>query len=384
VASIERTAYPRFKPTPTTQELLDLYTPTSEELAFAQQITRSPVYLLTLVVLLKAFQRLGYFPRLTDVPEAIVRHIRGGLRVGSDVALGYDEPRTLYRHYRAIRTYLQVLAYGRDARHRAIRAVYEAAQTMDNPADLINVALETLIKERYELPAFSTLDRLVRRVRTLVNRRFFVSIFQRLSRADQERLDALLTSDPRLRRSPYNRLKQVPKRPTLTHLQEWLYHLTWLLSLGAVDPLLDGLPPLKRKHFALEAKALDAAEIKDFTAPKRYALLLCLIQRMRTQTRDQLGEMFIKRMHTFRQHAKDELARLRTQHQEKTVQLLSLLADVVTVCERFWCNSQTADERGPVRGCRSGSQYSRPNLRSACSGGTEGGDIKLSLLDLVN
>jgi hypothetical protein len=175
---------------------------------------------------------------------------------------------------------------------------------------------------------------LVRRVRTLVNRRFFLTIFHRLSVADHERLDALLTSDPRLRRSPYNRLKQVPKRPTLTHLQEWLDHLTWLLSLGAVDSFLNGVPPLKRKHFALEAKALDAAEMKDFTAPKRYALLPCLIQRMRTQTRDQLGEMFIKRMNTFHQHAKDELVRLRTQHQEKTVQLLSLLADVVTVCEQ--------------------------------------------------
>jgi hypothetical protein len=212
--------------------------------------------------------------------------------------------------------------------------VYAAAQTMDNPADLINVALETVIKERYELPAFSTVDRLVRRVRTLVNHRFFSAVFQRLSTADQARLDALLIPHPHLHRSVYNRLKQVPKRPTLTHLQEWFDHLTWVLSLGAVDHPLGGLPPIKRKHFALEAKALDAAEMRDVTAPKRYALLLCLIQRMRTQTRDQLAEMFIKRLHTFRQHAKDELMRLGVQHQEKTVQLVSLLAEVVTVCEQ--------------------------------------------------
>jgi hypothetical protein len=40
---------------------------------------------------------------------------------------------------------------------------------MNNPADLINVAIESLVKERYELPAFSTLDRSVRHIRTLVN-----------------------------------------------------------------------------------------------------------------------------------------------------------------------------------------------------------------------
>jgi len=183
VASIERTAYPRFKPTPSTQELLDLYTPTAEELAFAQQVTRSSAHLFTLVVLLKAFQRLGYFPQLAEVPVAIVRHLRVCLRLGDDVALDYDEPRTLYWHYRAIRTHLQIITYGREARHRAIHSVYEAAQTMDNPADLINVALETLIKDRYELSAFSTLARLVRRVRTLVNHRFFVTVFHRLSAA---------------------------------------------------------------------------------------------------------------------------------------------------------------------------------------------------------
>jgi TnpA family transposase len=334
VASIERTAYPRFKSPLTSQELVDLYTPTPEDLAFAQRQTPTPARQFFVLVLLKAFQRLGYFPKLADIPPTILTHLRGCLHLHGTESEQELAPRTLNRYRNAIRTSLRVTVYAYAARHLAVRAVYDAAQTMDNPADLINVALETLIKERYELPAFRTLDRLVRRVRTVVNYRFFVSVFQRLSGTDQKRLDALLVSDPRLRRSPYNRLKQVPKRPTLTHLQEWLDHLTWLLSLGAVDPLLDGLPPLKRKHFALEAKALDAAEMKDFTAPKRYALLLCLIQRMRTQTRDQLGEMFIKRMHTFRQHAKDELARLRTQHQEKTVQLLSLLAEVVTVCEQ--------------------------------------------------
>jgi len=287
------------------------------------------------VTLLKTFQRLGYFPKLTDVPSAIRTHLRSCLqlcRVNLEPKLA---PRTVNRYRSAIRAYLRVTVYAQAARHLAVTAVYEAAQTKDNPAALINVALETLIKERYELPAFSTLDRLVRRVRTLVNHRFFTTVFHRLSPADQGYLAALLLTDPRAHRSVYNRLKQLPKRPTLTHLQEWLEQLTWLLSLGTVDSPLESLPPRKRKHFALEAKALDAAEMRDFAAPKRYTLMLCLIQRMRTQTRDQLGEMMIKRMHTFRQHAKDELTRLPVQQQEKPVQLVSLLAEVVTSCEQL-------------------------------------------------
>jgi hypothetical protein len=120
---------------------------------------------------------------------------------------------------------------------------------------LSNVGLEPLIKDRYDLPAFSTVDRLGQRVRTLVNQRFFVTAFHQLSTVERARLDALLTADPRLPRSVYNRLKQVPKRPTLTPLQEGLTHLAWLLSLDAPESPIRGLPSIKRKHFALEAKA---------------------------------------------------------------------------------------------------------------------------------
>ena len=43
--------------------------------------------------------------------------------------------------------------------------VTQAASTMSDPADLINVAIEHLIQQRFELPAFQTLDRLVSHVR---------------------------------------------------------------------------------------------------------------------------------------------------------------------------------------------------------------------------
>ena len=124
MASIERTAYPRFKRHPTAAALNDLYTPSPEELAFAKKSARSDPHQLTFLSLLKSFQRLGYFPRLEDVPRPIVNHLHSCLRLEQETQLGYDEPRTLYRHYRAIRDFLQVRAYGKEARRSAIRAVY--------------------------------------------------------------------------------------------------------------------------------------------------------------------------------------------------------------------------------------------------------------------
>src|SRR2546425_1681068 len=137
MASIERTAYPRFKATLTRQELTNLYTPTTEEVAFAQQQTPSPERQFLVLVLLKAFQRLGYAPKLAEIPVAIISHIRGSLHLSGEWAGEDTERRTLYRYHRAIREYLYVTVYGKAARHLAVSAVYEAAQTMDNPADLI-------------------------------------------------------------------------------------------------------------------------------------------------------------------------------------------------------------------------------------------------------
>jgi hypothetical protein len=78
---------------------------------------------------------------------------------------------------------------GPDARHVAVAAVHAAAALQDHPADLINVAIEELVRYRFELPAFSTLDRLVQRVRALVHARLFQLVLSHLSNDDQQVLE---------------------------------------------------------------------------------------------------------------------------------------------------------------------------------------------------
>jgi len=48
-------------------------------------------------------------------------------------------------------------AIERTAYPRFTRAMHTSAQVMNNPADLINAAIEMLLAEHCELPAFSTL-----------------------------------------------------------------------------------------------------------------------------------------------------------------------------------------------------------------------------------
>ncbi|MEL6166740.1 MAG: DUF4158 domain-containing protein [Cyanobacteria bacterium J06628_3] len=61
MTSIERTAYPRFKRQFTTKELIEIYTPTNSEIAFAYSTTKGEINILNLLVILKSFHSLKQY-----------------------------------------------------------------------------------------------------------------------------------------------------------------------------------------------------------------------------------------------------------------------------------------------------------------------------------
>src|SRR5205814_2803500 len=126
---------------------------------------------------------------------AMVSHVRAASMQAYDLVPG-SVAATLYRYYVALREYLEITTYrGKQVRHVAARAMHQAAQAMNNPADIINAAIETLLNEHCELPAFSTLDRIARRIRTLVNGGIYQRILARLSESERAALSALLQTN---------------------------------------------------------------------------------------------------------------------------------------------------------------------------------------------
>ena len=65
--STSDTAYPLLKENPTGRELQELFTPNLLELGFAGENTRQAIPRLGLLLLLKSFQKLGYFVRLAEI-----------------------------------------------------------------------------------------------------------------------------------------------------------------------------------------------------------------------------------------------------------------------------------------------------------------------------
>ena len=97
MTSIDRTAYPRFARMVSARELTDAFTPAGDEVVWAREKTTTGQHLLALVVRLKCYQRLGYFPQLDEVPDSVVGHIRGLLGLSGEVAAQVEANRTAKR-----------------------------------------------------------------------------------------------------------------------------------------------------------------------------------------------------------------------------------------------------------------------------------------------
>ncbi|MEU4703901.1 hypothetical protein [Nonomuraea dietziae] len=117
--------------------------------------------------------------------------------------------------------------------------------------DLINVALEELIRAQCELPGYTTLDELTKKIRTeVVNRGFFTLVAGRVDAAARARLARLLVVDPVTRRSEYDALKDVAQAASLGKFKARLAFLQNLDALGPMEKWLEAIPPGKIAHFA--------------------------------------------------------------------------------------------------------------------------------------
>ena len=194
--SVSDTAYPRFKINPSTKVLNELYTPTVYELAFARERARQALQRAGLLLLLKTFQRLGYFAACAEIPVPIIRHVfrcAALTDLPEQLLQAYDASTARDRHTALIREFLGVTAYGPAAREVVVETCLQAARTRDDLPDLINMAIEELIRQRFELPAFSTLLRIARTTRSTVNRRYQLRVCELLDADARQRLLAILS-----------------------------------------------------------------------------------------------------------------------------------------------------------------------------------------------
>lgn len=328
------TAYPRFKTRLTPAELDRFYTPTDDELAFCANAARTPTTLLGFVVLLKTFQRLGYFVLSNQVPESVIEHIAKAIRYNNpdrEDLRRYDKSEARRKHLAVVREFLDVKPFTARDKSLLRATLSEAALTKEDVADIVNVGIEILVRHRYELPAFDTLVREARNCRATTNQALYGKIHHVLGEIGTAFLDKLFIVGKDGRRvSPWHDMKQDAAKPTVHGMRDLLARFDMLSAHSSYNAILKMIPIVKVSQWALEGNALDAASMADLAPAKRYAVTLAVIRHRLAVVTDDLCYVFCRQMNRVSHGANEELQKYLTDNQGKIDEILRRYASLDT------------------------------------------------------
>lgn len=334
MVAVYQTAYPRLKKSFSQKDLEEFYTPNKDEETFAQSICkRSSTSYWGLLLQLKMVQRLGRFVTSKQIPRSIKLHVK--TRVNSSKKISelnsYFQSGTKDRHIKKIRNFLKLQPYIVDKTDPILlNWSLDAAKTKQDLADIINVALERLIKDRYELPTFYHIERICKTARSKINNDCYDLLVSYLTDEGMDKIGKILRASTS-EQYGWSDLKQEARRPTPRKIHAYTRYLEWLSSLQEMLPLDLGLPPAKHQQFINEAKSLDLSEIKDMKTNKRVALIIILIRHQYATTLDSAAQILIKTIQKIDRSAEKKLEEYLAEHQKQTDHLVSILSGTVKI-----------------------------------------------------
>lgn len=337
MAAVYQTAYPRIRDDLAEDVMGDIYNPTQKELAFVRKHCKKQSHAyLGLLIQLKIFQRLGRFVPLADIPLVIIKLItkKAKSSVTHAQLQQYFKSGTKDRHIKLLRSYLNVKPYESKNTSYLLKSwAVEAATTKEKLADIINILIETLVKECFELPSFATLRRIAQSARSQVNNEYYRKLHGFLNTNGIEQIDLILNTPTGSVKNNFgwNTLKSEPKKPTPKNVQAFLNYLQWLKSLQEELPIDLGLPPIKHQQYINEAKSLDYSDLQALKTKKRYAMVVVLIRHQYAQTLDNAANIFIKIINKLDRTAEKKLDRYLVDQAKKTDHLIGILSETVKI-----------------------------------------------------
>ncbi len=348
--------YPALPGEPVPAEQLWPFIPLADEVHWAREHTRSPKRQLELLVMLKTFRFLGYFPAPSEIPPSIVAASARRLDVPAPGSSFVMAPASLYRGRATVRRKLGVERWTPVTRRLLVNRLVMLNQGRAGPNDLLNAAVEYLRQDRIELPALRTLRRLVGSIRARFDKAFCAAIVAPLKGKDRRTLEGLMVVPPEAAVSGFERIKQRPARATLKHLTAHLNQLRWLQELPATQPLIAGLGFGKITDLAEQARALNVSELREHGAMRRLALLICLLHVARAECLDQLATLYLRRVHWMWGRAREDLEEWRRNRGGLSQSLVRLLRRMVVEFDQSSPESSLDDRLGAIAGEHGGAE----------------------------
>lgn len=337
MTAIERTAYPRLLPGRYRSTDLRLYQPTIEEMGYlAKQNIRTDKLKLNFMLQLKTFQQIHYFMPVESIPKPIVHYIANQLELPLSLKPRYDYSDTKSRHCALIRRYCKINVDKATRDQLIDDAAMQSAQTLNDPAEMINVVIQSLVDHHYELPAYYKLDKTISRIRTQTNQSIFASITSRLRNA--RKLTVLfntLNKEDAIQHTAYHRFKSLPQKATVTNFKLLLEHHEFLIRFGDMRSYLKDISHIKLAQFAEEARSLSAYHIKSMqNKDKRYGLIACLLAEAQAACKDALAKTCKTSIYASEKEAKHQYTGNQKQRDELMVEVVDFILSVTTGYQR--------------------------------------------------
>ena len=138
--------YPELPDPLTPGDLQQLFSPSFDERQCAPTVVRAEESQVALLVQLKIFQSIGRFRPATEIPNIAIEYVARRMGVKCPPSQIFPE-RTLYRHRQAIFKRLGVASWGANALALTKAVMRKTAHARTDPADIINSAIDALIRQ---------------------------------------------------------------------------------------------------------------------------------------------------------------------------------------------------------------------------------------------
>ena len=223
------------------------------------------------------------------------------------------------------------MSWGATARNLAQSTMTIVAKARTDPADMINAAVDALVRHRFELPALIALRRLTGTVHSKVNAIQWNEVCGRLNENQRSVLESLLVADPTTQESPFAELCRAPGRASRKNLKALVDRYRWIQDLPNPATALHSVADSKVLQWANEARRLKAPELRRYVRPRRHALLLAVIRHARGQILDDLTQMLLRLVRQIETRSEQRLADWYADRQHQTDSLIRTFRDSLIV-----------------------------------------------------
>lgn len=233
-----------------------------------------------------------FVDEFTTVPVRIANHV--GCQLGLPPLLfipALDRPATATEHTQRIREYLGYRPFDDSAQKRLRGLLRESAGDGIMAVPLLAMAVDALRSWQMELPARSTMERLVASCTAQGEAATWQRIQERLTPDFCAAVDAMLAVPEGNRRSTLSEFKQYPPSARPVAIQSHLDRFSALRTIGAGRLDLAGFGSKLVEHLAGLGRRYDVDDLKRFAPAKRYALAACFLAEAEKTTLDHLVEM---------------------------------------------------------------------------------------------